>query len=125
VGVDVSSEAVALCEARFKHDANKSFTTLDQYVGEKEDLFLSLDVIYHLVKDSIFYAHTCIYHMTWPCVTSLSIYQIPIKYSGDNTAQLDTVILASGLTSTNLFWHLIGICLITIHILRRAKQDYL
>jgi SAM-dependent methyltransferase len=57
LGVDISPEAVALCEARFQKDGNKAFITLDQYADERGDLSISLDVIYHLVEDGTFHAY--------------------------------------------------------------------
>jgi len=56
-GFDVSPQALELCRARFKSDRSKSFQLLDEYSGERADLTLSLDVIYHLVEDHIFEEH--------------------------------------------------------------------
>lgn len=53
-GFDVSPVAVGLCEKIFKDDPGKSFGLIDQYRGEKAQLTLSLDVIYHLVEDNVF-----------------------------------------------------------------------
>jgi len=54
-GFDVSETAIALCKNRFKDDKTKSFFLLNEYAGEhKAELALSLDVIYHLVEDSVF-----------------------------------------------------------------------
>lgn len=61
VGLDVSAKAVALCKEKFADDTNKRFfvheaplfdDTLKEY---KADLALSLDVIYHLVEDEIYF----------------------------------------------------------------------
>jgi SAM-dependent methyltransferase len=54
LGLDVSREAVSKCKALFKTDKGKSFRLMSEYKGEKADLALSLDVIFHLVEDSIF-----------------------------------------------------------------------
>ena len=54
LGVDVSIEAVKLCQAKFARDDSKTFVTLAEYGGQRADLTLSLDVIYHLVEDTVF-----------------------------------------------------------------------
>lgn len=54
LGVDVSTEAIKLCRQRFKGDDSKTFVALADYAGERADLALSLDVIYHLVEDEVF-----------------------------------------------------------------------
>jgi hypothetical protein len=59
VGVDVATGAVERCSARFAHDLSKCFylaEALPNGIG-KFDLALSLDVIFHLVEDSVFGAH--------------------------------------------------------------------
>lgn len=53
-GVDVSKKAVLDCQARFAEDTSKTFVTLAAYEGQKADLALSLDVIYHLVEDATY-----------------------------------------------------------------------
>jgi SAM-dependent methyltransferase len=60
VGLDVSRTALGLCKRRFAEDPDKSFFFYDSscFVDHtglfKADLALSLDVIYHLIEDSIF-----------------------------------------------------------------------
>jgi protein O-GlcNAc transferase len=54
IGVDVSDTAVLTCRQKFAGDAGKVFVTLSEYGGQKADLALSLDVIYHLVEDETF-----------------------------------------------------------------------
>lgn len=54
IGLDVSSEAVRLCRDRFRGDPTKEFGLVTEYDGEGADLALSLDVVYHLVEDSVF-----------------------------------------------------------------------
>lgn len=54
IGVDVSQTAVSLCRTRFADDATMSFKTVSEYAGQKADLSLSLDVIYHLIEDTVF-----------------------------------------------------------------------
>jgi SAM-dependent methyltransferase len=57
VGFDVSPKAIEMCKAAFVDDASKTFRLLDQYDNDTAQLTLSLDVIYHLVEDSIFVDH--------------------------------------------------------------------
>lgn len=54
IGVDVSTTAVRICQDKFSSDPTKTFLHSGQYKGEKAELALSLDVIYHLVEDPIF-----------------------------------------------------------------------
>jgi len=54
LGLDVSPTAIAKCRKDFAGDGTKSFAPVSEYQGEKMDLALSLDVIYHLVEDAIF-----------------------------------------------------------------------
>nr|WP_295084738.1 class I SAM-dependent methyltransferase [uncultured Roseateles sp.] len=56
-GVDISDTAVGLCRKRFSSDASKRFIALSDYAGERADLALSLDVIYHLVEDAVYVAY--------------------------------------------------------------------
>lgn len=54
LGFDVSETAVASCRRRFAGDQSKSFELMHRYQGERADLALSLDVIYHLIEDQVF-----------------------------------------------------------------------
>ena len=60
IGLDVSTTAIKLCMKCFKDDKMKSFFLYDSECFEdnhsifKADLALSLDVIYHLIENSIF-----------------------------------------------------------------------
>jgi cyclopropane fatty-acyl-phospholipid synthase-like methyltransferase len=54
VGVDVSATAVSRCRERFAADKTKRFLSVSEYGGERADLALSLDVIYHLTEDGVF-----------------------------------------------------------------------
>ena len=54
LGVDVSETALARCRKRFREDRSKSFELAADYDGSKAELALSLDVIFHLVEDSVF-----------------------------------------------------------------------
>ena len=57
LGFDVSPAAVTQCRGRFTKDTTKQFRLLRDYHGEKADLTLSLDVIFHLVEDDVFADH--------------------------------------------------------------------
>jgi hypothetical protein len=55
LGIDVSSKAVEMCRKAFAGDAAKIFLLSDELkAGTTADLSLSLDVIYHLIEDSVF-----------------------------------------------------------------------
>ena len=54
LGVDVSEKAIKICRKKFEGDKSKSFIHSSNYNYEKADLSISLDVIYHLVEDSVF-----------------------------------------------------------------------
>ncbi len=54
LGFDVSASAVERCRKLFAGDPSKSFRTVAEYAGERAELALSLDVIFHLVEDAVF-----------------------------------------------------------------------
>ncbi len=54
LGFDISKTAIDLCRETFKADSSKSFKLIDEYQGERADLTLSLDVLFHLIEDEIF-----------------------------------------------------------------------
>ncbi|MDE2111705.1 MAG: class I SAM-dependent methyltransferase [Alphaproteobacteria bacterium] len=56
-GVDVSWQALDICQEKFKDDKTKRFVHLSAAArrSERADLVLSLDVIYHLVEDEVFF----------------------------------------------------------------------
>jgi SAM-dependent methyltransferase len=54
VGYDISPTAIERCRRLFADDPTKQFHLLDGYAGETAELSMSLDVIYHLVEDSVF-----------------------------------------------------------------------
>jgi hypothetical protein len=56
-GYDVSDTAIALCKSRFAGDPTKEFKAVREYAGESAGMALSLDVIFHLVEDSVFEAY--------------------------------------------------------------------
>jgi len=53
-GLDVSSEAIERCRHRFAADPSRRFALVDDYAGEQADLALPLDVLFHLVEDSVY-----------------------------------------------------------------------
>ena len=57
LGLDISTEAISLCEKKFRSDNKMSFKSLNAYADEKAELSLSLDVIYHLIEDDVFEHH--------------------------------------------------------------------
>ncbi len=57
IGFDVSPKAVEICKKTFLNDSTKKFKLMENYSDEIGDLILSLDVIYHLVEDSVFEAY--------------------------------------------------------------------
>jgi hypothetical protein len=56
-GFDVSPTAIARCRERYKNDSTKQFKEVATYAGEQAELSISLDVIYHLIEDSVFEAY--------------------------------------------------------------------
>lgn len=54
VGFDVSPVAIELCHKRFASDRSKMFHLMSEYKGQRAELALSLDVIYHLTEDSVY-----------------------------------------------------------------------
>lgn len=54
LGFDISQKAIELCCNLFADDSTKSFKLANDYDGEKAELTLSLDVIYHLIEDEVF-----------------------------------------------------------------------
>lgn len=54
LGFDVSKTAISKCQKTFASDTTKSFSLMSKYKGERADVTLSLDVIYHLVEDKVF-----------------------------------------------------------------------
>lgn len=54
IGFDVSPDAIEICKKNFENDKTKQFKLVKNYNNEKAQLTLSLDVIYHLLEDSIY-----------------------------------------------------------------------
>ena len=63
LGLDVSRRAIDLCTQRFRADSSKAFRWYDSGPGDHSgasitaDLVISLDVIYHLIEDSVYHAY--------------------------------------------------------------------
>jgi SAM-dependent methyltransferase len=57
LGYDVSETVLKLCRNKYKNDSGKSFRNIKDYYHASFDLSLSIDVIYHLVEDSIYLDH--------------------------------------------------------------------
>lgn len=57
IGFDVSPLAILRCKTIFANDKTKSFKLMDEYAGESAELTLSLDVIFHLIEDNVFYEY--------------------------------------------------------------------
>lgn len=60
IGLDVSKHAIKMCQEKFANDPTKTF----YWSGEKDfektfkaELSISLDVIYHLIEDDVFYKY--------------------------------------------------------------------
>jgi hypothetical protein len=55
VGIDVSPAAIEKCRDKFATDSTKTFIELSRAPNDiRGELALSLDVIYHLIEDSVF-----------------------------------------------------------------------
>lgn len=54
VGFDVSKTAVSMCKKLYSKEKNKIFKHVSEYDNETSQLTLSLDVIFHLIEDSIY-----------------------------------------------------------------------
>jgi len=54
IGFDVSPNAITRCLKRFSNDETKTFKLMEPCGDETAELTLSLDVIYHLIEDTIF-----------------------------------------------------------------------
>ena len=57
LGFDVSSFAISKCRDQFSEDSTEEFLLMSEYCGQDADLTLSLDVVYHLVEDSVFFTY--------------------------------------------------------------------
>jgi hypothetical protein len=57
LGIDVSETIIERCGALFTDHPEFTFITTQDYHGETADLALSLDVIFHLIEDEVFYSY--------------------------------------------------------------------
>jgi cyclopropane fatty-acyl-phospholipid synthase-like methyltransferase len=57
IGFDVSATAIDMCKKRFENDHTKKFYIINDYKGQMAELVLSLDVVYHLVEDIVYFAY--------------------------------------------------------------------
>lgn len=55
LGLDISDNALDRCRELFPGDPSKRFLSMQQYAGEQADLSMSLDVLFHLVEDRIYF----------------------------------------------------------------------
>lgn len=56
-GFDISEKAILRCKSIFARDKKKTFKLMKEYNGEKAQLTLSLDVIYHLIEDEVYHEY--------------------------------------------------------------------
>lgn len=54
LGIDVSPSILEHCRRMYAGDASKRFQLDTEYSGERADLSMSLDVIFHLVEDQVY-----------------------------------------------------------------------
>lgn len=86
IGLDVSRTAVALCQARFADDPDKSFFLYDGACFTDKsgiftaDLALSLDVVFHLIEDEVF--ETYLGHLFTAGQRLVVIYSTNTEISG-------------------------------------------
>ncbi len=117
IGFDVSPTAIAVCKEKFKGDKTREFKSMSEYNGERAELTLSLDVIYHLVEDEV-------YHRYMERLFSTSDGYV-IIYSGDtdeNVADQPRHIrhrtFSQGVEKNDADWELLE------HIPKKYPYDY-
>jgi len=81
LGFDVSPAAISTCQRMFDGDTAKKFRLVSEYAGERAELVLSLDVIYHLVEDDVFESYM---HRLFESAT-----RFVIIYSSNSDESLD------------------------------------
>lgn len=54
LGFDVSPSALSICREIHGNDQSKRFALMTDYAGEKAELTLSLDVIFHLIEEDVY-----------------------------------------------------------------------
>lgn len=57
IGFDVSPVAIGLCKEKFLNDGSKDFHLMEKAEKHKADLTLSLDVLYHLIEEKVFFTY--------------------------------------------------------------------
>ena len=57
LGLDVSQTVISRLQRIFASDPAKRFMLVDDYQGERAELSMSIDVIFHLVEDAVFDAY--------------------------------------------------------------------
>lgn len=57
IGFDVSDTILEKCREMYKADQTKKFLNVSDYSDQRAEFSMSLDVIYHLVEDSIYEAY--------------------------------------------------------------------
>lgn len=57
LGVDVSKTAIDQCKEMYLGDESKSFVELKDFKGHTSQLTMSLDVIYHLIEDEVYFSY--------------------------------------------------------------------
>jgi hypothetical protein len=59
IGVDVSVNIVSMCKKKFSNDVTKQFIHTSEIEGEHQraEIALSLDVIYHLIEDDVYFKY--------------------------------------------------------------------
>ena len=55
IGFDISDTVIQKCREKFKTDSSKKFMHMDAISNDKADMVMSLDVIYHLIEDEVYY----------------------------------------------------------------------
>lgn len=100
IGYDVSKTAVEMCRKIFSTDRSKQFRLVSDYRGERCDLALSMDVIYHLVEDELFekYMQTLfgaadryviIYSSNDPSLTDLNVHVLHRRFTDWTSTRTD------------------------------------
>jgi hypothetical protein len=56
-GLDVSKTIIDHCKQKFQNHEDRNFYLPNEWKGEKKDLAISLDVIFHLVEDEVYENH--------------------------------------------------------------------
>lgn len=57
IGFDVSRTTIDNCQSKFQGDAQKQFLHISAFEKQKAALAVSLDVIYHLVEDDVYFEY--------------------------------------------------------------------